>query len=106
MQSLKDIQWECPVDGCTGGVWRKSFDCRNKLESLQHVDGLETYVSKKKLTRVGRKEGQHRAVGYCNLLSLIEIEASKGDREKNQQRSRKKMKSSIIDISKGQQFKK
>ena len=26
----------------------ESFDYRNKLESHQHVDGLETYVSKKK----------------------------------------------------------
>ena len=59
----------------------ESFDYRNELESHQHVDGLETYVSKKKKW-VQRKEGQHRAVGYCNLLSLIEIEASKGDREK------------------------
>lgn len=52
-------------------------------ESHQHVDGIETYVIKKKnLTRVEIKEGQNRAVGYCNLLSLIEIEASKGVRKK------------------------
>lgn len=59
----------------------ESFDYRN--ESHQHADGIETYVIKKKnLTRVEIKEGQNRAVGYCNLLSLIEIEASKGVRKK------------------------
>ena len=62
----------------------ESFDYRNKLEVHQHVDGIDTYVIKKKknLTRIELKEGQNRAIGYCNLLNLIEIEASKGDRKK------------------------